>query len=145
MSKHLVLYPEKCIGCQTCEFVCSYTHNKIFDTTLSSVHIVRYPELNVSIPSICLQCKDATCEMVCPIHAISHNQDGVVVINYNTCITCRLCVNSCSTGNIRYSPITRAVYKCDLCMDNYPQCAKHCPSGAISYLDQDMNTSKQVI
>lgn len=48
-------------------------------------------------PEICIRCY--TCEMTCPIGAIEHNDDNVVV-NADTCNMCMDCIPVCPTGSI---------------------------------------------
>ena len=48
-------------------------------------------------PEICIRCY--TCEMSCPIEAIVHNDDNVVV-NADICNMCMDCISVCPTGSI---------------------------------------------
>ncbi len=48
-------------------------------------------------PEICIRCY--TCEMTCPIGAIEHNDDNVVV-NADICNNCLDCIPVCPTGSI---------------------------------------------
>ena len=48
-------------------------------------------------PEICIRCY--TCEMTCPIDAIEHNDDNVVV-NADICNFCMDCIPVCPTGSI---------------------------------------------
>ena len=48
-------------------------------------------------PEICIRCY--TCEMNCPIEAITHNDDNVVV-DFDICNFCMDCVPVCPTGSI---------------------------------------------
>ena len=48
-------------------------------------------------PEICIRCY--TCEMTCPIGAIEHNDDNVVV-NADICNMCMDCIPVCPTGSI---------------------------------------------
>lgn len=134
MSKQLVIKPEKCVGCRTCELVCSFGHTQQFNPTLSNVTVFDYEEEVVSVPVMCLQCDEAPCLKVCPVGAISRNEEGLVSVDNGKCIVCKMCTNACPLGNINYSPITRKVFKCDLC-EGEPKCVTFCPWGAIQYID----------
>ncbi|HRX59008.1 MAG TPA: 4Fe-4S dicluster domain-containing protein [Eubacteriales bacterium] len=134
MGKQLIIQPEKCMSCRTCEIMCSFQHTQQFNPRLSAVTVMDYESAAVSIPVMCLQCEDACCEKVCPVHAISRDADGTVLIDHEKCITCKMCVSACPLGNISFSPITRQVFKCDLCGGD-PMCAKFCPTGAITFVD----------
>lgn len=48
-------------------------------------------------PEICIRCY--TCEMSCPIEAITHNDDNVVV-DADICNFCMACIPVCPTGSI---------------------------------------------
>ena len=48
-------------------------------------------------PEICIRCH--TCEMTCPIEAITHNDDNVVV-DAEKCNFCMECIPVCPTGSI---------------------------------------------
>ncbi len=48
-------------------------------------------------PEICIRCY--TCEMTCPIEAITHNDDNVVV-DFEKCNFCMDCIPVCPTGSI---------------------------------------------
>ena len=48
-------------------------------------------------PEICIRCY--TCEMTCPIEAIEHNDDNVVV-DAAKCNHCMACIPVCPTGSI---------------------------------------------
>ncbi len=48
-------------------------------------------------PEICIRCY--TCEMTCPLGAIEHNEDNVVV-NADICSFCMDCIPVCPTGSI---------------------------------------------
>lgn len=48
-------------------------------------------------PEICIRCY--TCEMTCPIEAITHNEDNVVV-DPDICNFCMDCIPVCPTGSI---------------------------------------------
>ena len=145
MARQLVIKPEKCVSCRTCELVCSFGHNQRFNPRESSVSVMDYEDAAVSIPVMCLQCEDPACLKVCPVHAISRNESGVVVVNYQRCIGCKLCVNACPMGNMHFSLVSRRVFKCDLCGGD-PLCAKYCPGKAIVFVDErDDSDRKQAV
>ena len=134
MSKQLMVKPEKCVSCRTCELMCSFGHTDSFNPRLSAVSVINYEEALVSVPLMCMQCEEACCLKVCPVGAISMDGHGAAVMNPDKCIVCKMCVSACPLGNIHFSPVTKKVFKCDLCGGD-PKCAKFCPSGAILYVD----------
>jgi len=134
MSKLLVVNPEKCAGCRTCELMCSFERTKTFNPRLSAVTVIDYEAALTSVPIMCMQCDEACCLKVCPVGAISRDENGAVVMNPDKCIVCKMCVSACPLGNISYSPSAGAVFKCDLCGGD-PKCAKFCSPGAIKVVD----------
>lgn len=142
MTKQLVIKPEKCVGCRTCELMCSFGHTEQFNPQLSAVSVIAYDEAAVAVPVTCLQCEEASCLKVCPVKAISRGEDGVVSVSAGKCIVCKMCTHACPLGNISFSPITRRVFKCDLC-GGEPKCAQFCPSGAILYMEPEDDVDRK--
>jgi len=134
VSKQLLVNPKICASCRTCELMCSFGHTGTFNPRLSAVNVIYYEEALVSVPIMCMQCEDACCEKVCPVGALSRDENGAVVINDEKCIVCKMCMSACPLGNINYSPILKKMFKCDLCNGD-PKCAKFCSPGAIQYVD----------
>ncbi|PWE34383.1 benzoyl-CoA 2,3-epoxidase subunit BoxA [Maritimibacter sp. 55A14] len=58
-------------------------------------------------PEICIRCY--TCEMTCPINAIEHNDDNVVV-DPDICNMCMACIPVCPTGSIDEWRVVREPY-----------------------------------
>jgi benzoyl-CoA 2,3-dioxygenase component A len=61
-------------------------------------------------PEICIRCY--TCEMTCPIEAITHNDDNVVV-DAEKCNFCMDCIPVCPTGSIDEWRVVEAPYSLD--------------------------------
>ena len=134
MSNMLVVNPDKCAGCRTCELMCSFEHTKTFNPRLSSVTVMHYETALTSVPVMCMQCDEACCLKVCPVGAITRDDQGVVNMNPDKCIVCKMCVSVCPLGNISYSQAGKKVFKCDLCGGD-PKCVKYCSAGAIQFVD----------
>ena len=127
-----MISPEKCIGCRSCELICSFHKNNEFNPKHSAVSVLSYEEAAVSVPVMCMQCEDPSCMKVCPVHAISKNDCGAISIDEKKCIVCKMCISACPLGNISFNSIEKKIVKCNLC-DGDPQCEQFCPSGAIQY------------
>lgn len=124
----------------------------------------------VFFPAICMQCENAPCTNVCPVAATFHAPEGVVLIDQERCIGCRLCIAACpydrrffnwgepaQPGWVRTAPynvlsqtpaIRGTVMKCDLCTDRaaaggLPMCVEGCPRGALYFgdLEEDVATN----
>lgn len=61
-------------------------------------------------PEICIRCH--TCEEACPIDAITHNDDNVVV-DASKCNYCMVCIAPCPTGSIDNWRIVETPYSLD--------------------------------
>lgn len=133
MGKILILSPEKCTSCRTCELACSFHHEQEFNPTRSRVNVLSYEKAGISVPIMCLQCDNAACVKVCPVGAITRDEKtGAMTVNKLRCIACKMCINACPFGSVGYDIVNHSIIKCDLC-DGDPQCAKNCASGAIVY------------
>ncbi len=74
------------------------------------MHSDKYSRQHLIDPEICIRCY--TCEDACPIGAISHDDDNVVV-DFGKCDQTMDCVAPCPTGAIDNWRIVEAVYSID--------------------------------
>ena len=135
MSQVLTIDYEKCVGCMTCMQACSAKQAGIINPLLSRIQIVR-PQTGIeNIPIACAQCQSAPCEVICPVKAISRDELlGRVVVDYDICIGCRMCVAVCPFGCMSFDSIDKRIFKCELC-DGDPMCVRFCQHGALQYAD----------
>ena len=130
MPKKLVVVPERCSGCRTCELVCSIKHFGVVNPKKSAIRVmVVYPHPVVRMPVVCSQCRIPKCADSCPVNAITR-QDGVVEILDEVCIACMKCLDSCPFGAIYAHEDVERPIKCDLC-GGEPECVRQCPTNAL--------------
>ncbi len=135
MEKSLHIEPSKCTGCLQCEMACSYEKEGLFNPSKSRIRVFNFHEQGRMVPYTCTQCAEAWCQHACPVEAITVNGDtGAKEVNDNTCVGCKVCTISCPFGTINYNADTHKVAKCDLCGGD-PECAKACPTEAITFVD----------
>jgi carbon-monoxide dehydrogenase iron sulfur subunit len=143
MSKVLFVEPEKCTGCRSCELICSFTHTGEFNPLHSCISVVAFEKIGFSFPAVCQQCSVAACVAVCPVGAISKDENGAMIVNHSICLRCKMCTIACPFGATFYDAENDFILKCDLCGGD-PQCVKYCTSGAITYREANTaNLSKR--
>ncbi|MCJ7775535.1 MAG: 4Fe-4S dicluster domain-containing protein [Desulfobulbaceae bacterium] len=137
MAKTLYIDYQKCTGCRLCELVCAVFHDGISNPARSRIKVMKWEAEGLYIPMSCQQCQDAPCLNVCPVKAISRDEElGRVFVDYDVCIGCRSCVAVCPFGAMNFNIKDKQVFKCDLC-DGDPQCVRFCEVGAIDFLEMD--------
>jgi len=101
----------------------------------------------VYFPKSCMHCEDAPCVPVCPTGAsYKRAEDGIVLVNAEACIGCKLCSWACPYGAREYDEDAGVMKKCTLCIDRIynenipkekrePSCVSTCPAGARHFGD----------
>ena len=100
MNRFVYSNPALCIGCNTCLAACKEAHKAHGLQDQARISIVRDGE--ISLPIACRHCENAPCADVCPVNAITMN-DNAVVLNEARCIGCKLCAFACPFGVITIS------------------------------------------
>ncbi len=140
--KVIVVDPNKCLGCRSCELACAVAHSKAGEL-LAVVLAGERPRKRIyvesakdkAVPLVCRHCEKAPCLIVCPTGAISRKEsEGLVYIDPSLCIGCHSCYLVCPFGMIEFVPELGVAIKCDLCESRtMPACVEACPTGALSF------------
>ena len=124
---------EKCVGCQICEYMCSWTKEKVFNPTKSRIRVVRVNQIaNMAIN--CRRCEAPLCVSACPRNALTESEEsGTIYVDENKCNGCGWCIEACDYGAVMLHADSKIVYICDLCENEKggPQCVKWCPEEAL--------------
>lgn len=91
----------KCVGCSACQIACKVENGTGEGQFLSYHEVVmagEFPDVTYRyIPTMCNHCQDAPCVAHCPSGALS-KQDGLTVLDADTCIGCGMCAEACPYG-----------------------------------------------
>lgn len=105
----MVIDLDKCFACQSCTAACRMENNTpvagphqtglgraiLWNEVLPFVE-GEYPLVHITmIPRPCMHCDNPPCTKVCPVKATYKNEEGIVVVDYNRCIGCRMCTVAC--------------------------------------------------
>ena len=162
----LVIDLDTCVGCQACAVNCKewntggymapLTDERPYDSDpmgvwFNRVHAFEAGEgarsRTVHFPRSCLHCEVPACVTVCPTGAsFKRAEDGIVLVDADLCIGCKLCSWACPYGAREYDHDDGVMKKCTLCIDRIynenleevdrvPACVSTCPAGARHFGD----------
>lgn len=162
----LVIDLDTCVGCQACAVSCKEWNTSghmgpLTDLDPYGAHpdgvwfnrIHSYEAgdgaagRTVHFPRSCLHCEDAPCVTVCPTGAsYKRAQDGIVLVDADLCIGCKLCSWACPYGAREFDEDAGVMKKCTLCIDRIynetlgeeervPACVSVCPTRARHFGD----------
>ena len=136
--EHIILLDyEKCVGCRQCSLSCSFTKEASFSLAKARNTVLWVHRAEVFMPMRCQHCESPLCMDVCPMEAISRNEEtGAIIIDADRCIGCKMCMVVCPFGAVTWDADSHSMIKCDLC-DGEPECVKHCVYGALTWLPTD--------
>jgi Fe-S-cluster-containing dehydrogenase component len=165
----LVIDLDTCVGCHACAVACKQWNAggiagpltdenpygaEPFGVWFNRVHSyevessdARQPAMTVHFPRSCLHCETPACVTVCPTGAsYKRAEDGIVLVDEDKCIGCKLCSWACPYGAREYSAVEGVMKKCTLCVDRIynehldeterqPACVQACPTHARHFGD----------
>lgn len=134
--------PGKCTQCHGCEIACKTWRGLEYGLQYRRVLNLwqgGYPQAASSTISLsCLHCVEPQCVAVCPEEAITKEaEDGLVVVDPELCVGCRLCLEACSFDVPQFGT-DDVMEKCDLCrpvagIGATPPCVDTCPGQALIF------------
>ncbi len=168
----LVIDLDTCVGCHACAVACKEWNDgghmapltdenpygaEPFGVWFNRVHAFEAgPAVQsgcggdtrtVHFPRSCLHCEQPACVTVCPTGAsYKRGEDGIVLIDEDKCIGCKLCSWACPYGAREYDYASGTMKKCTLCVDRIynqhlppaerqPACVMVCPASARTFGD----------
>jgi len=162
----LVIDLNVCVGCHACVTSCKEWNTSgsagplsdfnpydkdptgAFFNRVQSFEVGEFPNTQtVHFPKSCLHCEDPPCVPVCPTGAsYKRASDGIVLVDEDKCIGCKLCSWACPYGAREYSEVEGVMKKCTLCVDRIynenlpeserePACVQVCPTRARHFGD----------
>ena len=141
----LVINEEACWGCRTCEVACKQELGLPVGIQLIKVVedgprvVDGKPEFLFRV-QVCQHCEDAPCVQACPEEAIKRRADGIVVLEQDKCVGCKLCVEECPYDAIAFDEDRGVAQKCNLCVERVdrgllPACADNvCLAHCINFI-----------
>ena len=161
VKKHyvMVIDLERCIGCEACTVACKKENNGVqghirvntLDAPQKDTPTGVFPDLRMIFqPSLCNHCEHPPCKDACPLEAITKEDNGLVILNEETCDGCRTCLDACPYGAIIFNDENDKAEKCNFCSHRIieglePFCQICCEGQAIQFgdlNDPESNVSK---
>lgn len=172
----MVIDVNACVGCRRCVYACVRENNiarnggfqyiKIMEMELAALELehahMDYKKAGDKdrwyMPVQCMHCAKPTCVLGCPVKATWKEPDGIVVVDYDKCISCKNCLVTCPyearhvnwvhphipeddvNPKVPYEEKAGVVEKCTFCIHRTRNgmntaCTEACPVGARTFGD----------
>lgn len=112
-----VIDTQRCFGCRSCVAACAVENHFTPDSpwnTMIEYESGAYPNVARNFVTMnCMHCEHPSCKAACDaigVHAISKNEFGVVLIDYDKCIGCQYCSTTCPYGVPQYDAEIKQLY-----------------------------------
>lgn len=107
---------ENCVACFDCIEACAKANKTPWDKDrLSYQTIDGIQGDHRTFLVACQHCTDPACVTVCPAHAITKGEGGIVTVDKERCIGCKYCYHACPFSVPKYT--SRGMDKCDYCRE----------------------------
>lgn len=153
----MVIDLRTCDGCKACTTACQTRHSLREEQTWIKVYDMEDAAGGkFAMPRPCMMCEDPPCMYVCPVGATLRTDEGLVLVDTDTCVGSRACMAACpyearyfnwtepppakkmAMPNTPQMPVAKkgTVGKCVLCADRLPQgelpaCVAGCGMGVL--------------
>ena len=92
----------RCAGCYACVVACQMWNNEKPGVAWNHVELREWDDSGTAhrsyLPHACMHCIDAPCVAACSTGASTVREDGIVVVDYETCTGCGMCLEACPYG-----------------------------------------------
>jgi molybdopterin-containing oxidoreductase family iron-sulfur binding subunit len=153
----MVIDLRTCDGCKACTTACQTRHGLREEQTWIKVYDMEDTKGGkFAMPRPCMMCEDPPCLKVCPVGSTIRTDEGLVLVDTDTCVGSRACMAACpyearyfnwedplpakrmAMPNTPQMPVPQkgTVGKCVFCADRLPQgelpaCVGSCPMGVL--------------
>jgi len=100
-----VIDTKRCMGCRSCMAACAVENHFTPDApwnVMVEYEVGTYPTVKkLYTPMGCMHCEHPACKAACDhigVKAISKNQFGAVIVDYDKCTGCGYCASTCPYG-----------------------------------------------
>lgn len=93
----------RCAGCGACVVACQMQNNQAPGVSWNELDVCEWGRKigesgRAFIPHACMHCENPACVEVCPTGASIKREGGIVVVDYELCIACGMCLSACPYG-----------------------------------------------